>query len=194
MKITKHINLFFYERSIRGAKKIVVGAGETKYDGWISLNYERLNLLDRSSFAKYWKENSRTNILAEHVWEHLSISDGYTAALYCFDYLAHGGRLRIAVPDGFHPDKNYINHIKPGGSGIGSDDHKVLYDYITLSKLLTRAGFDTNLLEYWDESGSFNVKSWSAEDGKVMRSIEYDTRNFNGRPNYTSLIIDAIKP
>ena len=194
MKLNKYINYLLNYREISLAEKIVVGAGGIKFDGWVSIDYELLDLLDRPSFKRYWKEGSRTHILAEHVWEHLSLSDGYLAASNCFDFLQHKGRLRIAVPDGFHPDKEYIDYVKPGGAGVGSDDHKVLYNYTTLSKLLTSAGFDTELLEYWDDKGRFNAVDWKVDDGMIRRSIKYDNRNKNGKPNYTSLVIDAIKP
>ena len=194
MTIRIKIKNYFFERKIKGAKKIVVGAGETNYDGWVSLNYEQLNLLDSSSFLKYWKEGSRVTFLAEHVWEHLSLSDGYIAATNCFNFLIPGGRLRIAVPDGLHPDKSYIDNVRPGGIGIGAGDHKLLYDYRSLTRLLKKSGFNTKILEYWDENGKFNVQQWEINDGMVIRSIYHDPRNKNGTPTYTSLIIDAIKP
>ncbi len=37
--------------------------------------------------------------MAEHVWEHLSLSDAHVAARNCQRYLRPGGRLRLAVPD-----------------------------------------------------------------------------------------------
>jgi predicted SAM-dependent methyltransferase len=190
MIIKKYINYL----QVRSSKKVAIGAGEIELDGWLSTNFEFLDLLDRSSFLNYWNEGSRTHFLAEHVWEHLSPSNGLMAAQNCFDFLRHKGRLRIAVPDGLHPDKKYIDYVKPGGSGAGSDDHKVLYDYTTLSKLLTRAGFDIELLEYWDKEGNFHAVPWNVDDGMIRRSIKYDERNKNLKPIYTSLIIDAIKP
>ncbi len=105
-----------------------------------------------------------------------------------------GCRLRIAVPDGFHPDLNYIEYVKPGGTGFGSDDHKVLYNYESLTNILEKAGFQIKLLEYWDEKGEFHFQDWLSADGYVERSRLYDPRNQDGTLSYTSLIIDAIKP
>ena len=68
-------------------------------------------------------------ILAEHVWEHLDCFAAIVAAQNCFKYLKPGGYIRVAVPDGWHPDKDYIDYVKPGGWGAGSDDHHVLYTY-----------------------------------------------------------------
>jgi predicted SAM-dependent methyltransferase len=102
--------------------------------------------------------------------------------------------LRIAVPDGFHPDPDYIEYVRPGGTGAGADDHKVLYNYKLLSEQLRRAGFEVTLLEYWDENGDFHFRPWSSRDGYISRSRDHDERNQNGTLAYTSLIVDAIKP
>ena len=112
----------------------------------------------------------------------------------CYEFLRPGGRLRIAVPDGFHPELGYIEYVRPGGTGIGADDHKVLYNDHSLKKLLEKAGFFVYLLEYWDEHGNFHFKEWSSKDGHIRRSKRYDPRNQNGSLTYTSLIADAIKP
>ena len=101
--------------------------------------------------------------------------------------------MRIAVPDGLHPDPAYIDQVKPGGSGSGSDDHKVLYTYKTLSKLLESVGFEIRLLEYFDEEGKFHYSEWSPDDGMIRRSSRFDQRNTVVPNAYTSLILDALK-
>ena len=179
----------------RGSKlRIVVGSSGLFEKGWIPSEYHFLNLLKDEDWSKYFEPNSIDTILAEHVWEHLNIADGLTAARTCFKYLRPGGRLRIAVPDGFHSDPKYIDYVRPGGSGAGASDHKVLYNYISFSEVLNNAGFKVDLLEYFDEKGSFHATNWLKEDGYIHRSIRYDQRNVNQSTTYTSLIIDAIKP
>ena len=133
------------------------------------------------------------NIFAEHVWEHLTEDDTILANKNCYEFLNKNGRLRLAVPDGYHPDKKYIDYVKPGGVGRGAQDHKILYNYQTLKDKLEKTGFKTELLEFWDESGNFHYTDWSIKHGRVSRSKRYDQRNRNGQLNYTSLIIDAIK-
>lgn len=59
---------------------------------------------------------------------------------------------------------------------------------------LESIGFKVQLLEYWDELGNFHFVDWSDEAGRVSRSRRFDSRNIDGKLNYTSLIIDAIKP
>jgi predicted SAM-dependent methyltransferase len=162
--------------------------------GWVLTDKDILNITQRDSFAKYWKPNTRSIFLAEHVWEHLTLEESSQAIKNCFEFLRpKGGRLRIAVPDGFHPNSDYIEHVRPGGTGAGAEDHKILYNYLSLSSSLEEAGFQTKLLEYWNEKGEFNFQEWSLEDGHIFRSKRYDKRNQDGSLNYTSLIIDAIK-
>jgi|SRR5688572_828015 len=132
-------------------------------------------------------------ILAEHVWEHLTANDASIAASTCFRYLKRGGYLRIAVPDGLHPDPDYIEQVRVGGSGSGADDHKVLYTHQTLSAVFEKAGFRVQLYEYFDQAGKFHFHDWSPQDGMIRRSRRFDSRNADGNPHYTSIVLDAIK-
>lgn len=172
---------------------VIVGAASTKHKNWISTNYPILDLADESTFKFLFGGQKIHAFLAEHVWEHLTAQDCEKACQNCYKYLASGGYLRVAVPDGFHPDKEYINYVRPGGIGLGSDDHKILYNYKVLSEVFTKAGFKVSLLEWFDEDGKFHFVDWLAKDGFVERSTRFDERNKNNPIQYTSLIIDAIK-
>lgn len=178
----------------RRAKKVVVGAGNTTFHGWFETDRETLDLLKREDFLRYWKPSTRHAFLAEHVWEHLSAEDAAIAVRNVFEFLRPGGRLRIAVPDGHNPDPQYHEHVRPGGSGPGADDHKMLWTLESLSALLSTAGFRVVQLEYWDANGKFHANEWSSADGHILRSKKYDPRNQDGRLQYTSLIVDGIKP
>jgi predicted SAM-dependent methyltransferase len=181
-------------RKFKKDLKIIIGSANTRQEGWISTNYPLLNLTDESSFSEILGKNSVNNFLAEHVWEHLSEDEVVEANLNCFKYLKNGGVLRIAVPDGFHPDPNYIAQVEPRGFGPGADDHKILFDYKTLSTMLANSGFIVKLIEWFDENGEFHSESWDTENGMIKRSSRYDPRNSKNPTAYTSLIIDAIKP
>lgn len=178
---------------IRNAQRIIIGAGWATYPGWVSTNREQLDITQKINFALYWKKNSRVAFLAEHVWEHLEPQDALHAASLCYEFLRPGGRLRIAVPDGFHPDHHYIESVCPGDRVKGAEDHKVLYTYITLGSLLKNAGFRVELLEYWDEHHTFHANEWNSDDGHISRSRSNDPRNQEGKDVYTSLIVDGIK-
>jgi predicted SAM-dependent methyltransferase len=184
------------KRAVRSGNplRIVVGSGGIGQAGWIMTDRDFLDLLRLRDWQAFFKENSISAILAEHVWEHLTLAEGLAAAVICYNYLTPGGRLRIAVPDGFHPDPDYIELVRVGGRGAGAVDHKVLYNHDTLVSLLARAGFEVKPLEYFDAAGNLHTTDWSPDDGLVRRSRRFDPRNHDGRLRYTSLIVDARKP
>jgi predicted SAM-dependent methyltransferase len=171
--------------------RLVIGASGIYNAGWIPSDISYLNLLQEEHWKAYFDEASIDAMFAEHVWEHLTIDEGIAAAQLCFRYVKPGGYLRVAVPDGFHPDANYIDYVRPGGNGAGADDHKVLYNHHTFAQIFERAGFQVSLLEYFNSKGEFNYVDWSPEAGKVNRSRRFDERNMNGTLNYTSIILDA---
>jgi predicted SAM-dependent methyltransferase len=173
--------------------RVVVGAGRVCQKDWIPTEIDQINLLKTDSWDKFFTINSIDAILAEHVWEHLTEQEASIAAHNCFNYLKSHGYIRVAVPDGLKPSNDYINAVKPGGTGAGAEDHKVLYNYKTISKLFESAGFEIELLEYYDEEGNFHYKEWDPENGLIHRSSRYDERNQQGNLNYTSIIIDAKK-
>ncbi|MCP4613456.1 MAG: hypothetical protein GY845_32595 [Planctomycetes bacterium] len=172
---------------------IIVGAGDIKFDNWFSTNIDVLDVTSTKNWQYFFEPESIHRILSEHCWEHLSLDEAEKANANCFKFLKPGGRLRIAVPDGFHKNLAYIENVQPGGIGLGSEDHKVLYNYKTAKKLLEHAGFNVELLEYWDENGQFHFREWSSEDGHIRRSKNNDDRNQEDPLSYTSLILDAVK-
>lgn len=173
--------------------RLVIGSGFTFIKGWLHTDIDTLNILKAEDWAAYFPENSVDRILAEHVWEHFDETDGKLAFRNCHTFLKPGGVLRVAVPDGFHPNPEYIEKVKIGGTGDGADDHKMLYNYQSMSSFLEDIGFKAIPLEYFDENGKFHQQSWRTEDGIIRRSAEHDPRNQGGERVYTSLIIDAQK-
>lgn len=176
-----------------GEHKIVIGAGGVVPDGWIGTEIDQLNLLSADDWETFFSPQSIDALMAEHVWEHLTENEGRIAAGMCFRYLKPGGNLRIAVPDGLHSDSAYIEYVKPGGTGAGADDHKILYTYKSMQTMLQEAGFKVDRLEYFDDDRCFRANPWDVADGMIHRSIRFDNRNADGQPHYTSLIVDARK-
>lgn len=173
--------------------KIIIGSAGTCQKGWISTEQAHFDLTDHQSWKRLFRQLPIDALLAEHVWEHLTSDDGEMAANLCYQYLAKGGYVRVAVPDGFHPNPCYLSAVRPGGDGDGASDHKVLFTYQSLRDLFSGIGFQVKLLEYFDEHGKFHKNEWRSEDGHILRSEQFDVRNASGKLNYTSLIIDAIK-
>jgi Uncharacterized protein conserved in bacteria len=174
--------------------RVILGASTVYQQDWVPTDIDELNLLHESDWQNYFAPNSIDTLLAEHVWEHLTLEEGTLGAKHCFYYLKPGGYLRIAVPDGNHPDPEYIEMVRPGGSADYAFDHKMLYTIDSLSALLENVGFRVQPLEYFDASGEFHFEMWQPADGMIHRSSRYDKRNKEHAYSYTSLIVDAVKP
>lgn len=172
--------------------KLHIGCGRKKYENWWNTDKNILDIVEENSWYKNnIKENSIHRILAEHVFEHLSDKNRRLAILNFKKFLnKENGSIRIAVPDGFHPDKDYIENVKVKGIGKSAYDHKFLYNYQTLISLFKEYGFNYKLLEYFDEHNNFHYFDWNIEDGFIKRSSKFDRRNRKKPLSYTSLIID----
>ena len=176
-------------------KRIVIGSAFRHDPGWVPTDIEFLNLLKPSDWDRFFAPASLDAMLAEHVWEHLTMEEARAAARTCFTYLRPGGYLRVAVPDGLHPDPIYRDWVKPGGASPGqlANDHKVLYNYRTLRDVFESAGFRVELYEYFDEAGAFQYRDWDERAGTIWRSKRFDKRNTGGKLVFTSIVADAVK-
>ena len=125
--------------------------------------------------------------------EHLTKNELELMILNFQKYSTNEINIRIAVPDGFHKDREYIDKVKPGGTGEGAEDHKNLFNYKSLAGLFEAQNFKAILVEYWDEGGNFHAGYSNDENGYVLRSFINDSRNSDGIPHYTSLIVDFRK-
>jgi len=158
-----------FQRRIEAAsvKRIVIGASSKHDPGWIPTEMSYLNLLKPEHWERALVPGSLDAVLAEHVWEHLTLEEAEVAVRTCYTYLKQGGYIRVAVPDGLHPSPEYQSWVRPGGATPGqiSNDHKVLYTYRTLASLFKDAGFTVQLYEYFDELGKFQYQDWHTGEG-----------------------------
>ena len=173
--------------------KIVIGSSGVFEKSWIPTNYQYLNLLNEEDWRRAFGKKRIDAILAEHVFEHLTEAEGLQALHTCHKYMKYGARLRVAVPDGYNPDGDYIEMVRPGGVGAGCEDHKVLYNVEILEQMFVAAGFAVQRLEYFDAKGQFHRSVWQPEDGMIHRSLAHDPRNRDGSIKFTSLILDGLK-
>ncbi|CAG7639235.1 class I SAM-dependent methyltransferase [Paenibacillus allorhizosphaerae] len=182
--------------------KVVIGAGSFAktnplFTDWLLTEEEQLNLLKRTDWKEKFDPNSIAAILAEHVWEHLTLNEGMEAAQICYEFLKPGGYVRCAVPDGYFPNDEYQHMVQIGGPGPTDHPaagHKMVHNYKTISTMFIAAGFEVNLLEYCDENGMFRCREWDETQGFIYRSKRFDHRNKGGQLGFVSLIIDATKP
>ncbi|RLD55873.1 MAG: hypothetical protein DRJ01_16055 [Bacteroidetes bacterium] len=130
-------------------------------------------------------------MLIEHVLEHFVEEEVRFILQQAFFHLKPSGNIRIAVPDSNHPNPDYIEYVRPGGSGAGADDHKSFWNFKTLSDLLKEVGYKVNLLEYCDYDKKIITKEFNDDNGIIHRSL---SKGFKcDIENYSSLIIDAYK-
>lgn len=172
---------------------LVIGAGGTKFENWFSTDIDTLDVTKEEDFEKYFSRKKINKVLAEHVVEHLTLNEINSMLKNIYKYSASNINFRIAVPDGFHTDTEYIQKVKPNGTGEGAFDHKHLFNYKSLSKIAEEQNFDVILVEYWNEDGKFCSIYKNDNKGIIRRSFLNDKRNTDGKPNYTSLIIDLYK-
>jgi predicted SAM-dependent methyltransferase len=192
--LRRRLRRMLAERPGDSPLRIVIGAHRIFDRGWIPTERESLDLLDVSAWRRYFGEGSIDVLLAEHVWEHLTDEQGVEAARNCYRFLKPGGYIRVAVPDGLHPSPEYIERVRIGGSGPAASDHKVLYDYRSLSRVFAAAGLEVRLLEHYDEAGTFHLAEWDPSDGLIHRSHRFHRPKQAQPYRYTSLILDAKKP
>ncbi len=177
--------------------RIILGAGEQRWPGWIATQREDLDLLRRDDWVALFGDRRIDALLCEHVWEHLTEAEGRAAAATCYDFLRPGGYLRVAVPDANFPDPEYQRTVQVGGPGPADHpaaDHKIVYDYRRFSAVFAEAGFAVELLEWCDGRGRFHCTDWDPADGPIYRSLRTDPRNRDGKLRSASLILDARKP
>ncbi len=206
VKVRQGIKFFKYNyRRIRIASevrqgkplKIIVGAAETFQPGWLSTNEQWLDITNPRDWQTVFQgQQLLTHVVAEHVFEHLTSQQSLDALTLIHQHLLSGGRIRIAVPDGYHPDSVYLKHVGINGIGADAADHKQLLNYERLCDLLSQAGFsEIELIEGYDANQHLVQKSWSAQDGFIHRSRQNpDSRVWNFVDANTSLIVDAVRP
>ena len=184
-------------RRIEQAKprRIILGAGGVRYRNWIETDIDVLDITDPEQWRCVFGDLRADTLLAEHVFEHVNPEAHQRALELCFAYLLPGGRLRIAVPDGYRTDAHYLEQ-----NAAPADGHTVFFNCDTLCTLLAGVGFEVTRLEWFDQDGHFHAKSWDRSEGIIRRSIRFDRqaafqREIDGREIfYTSLIVDAVRP
>lgn len=178
--------------------KVILGAAETFSLDWYSTNESWLDITNASHWQNVFKGKQLiSHAVAEHVFEHLTYEEAFVALKLIYTHLIPGGRIRIAVPDGYNTNEMYLKHVGINGIGDDAADHKQLLNSDALKILLEQAGFRFELVEGYKKDGQLIQTDYSPEDGYIRRS------RLNSRPedrlvwpfpdSETSLIVDGIK-
>jgi predicted SAM-dependent methyltransferase len=182
-KITKQISFV----GIREKLKIIIGSGSTHFNGWISTDLPHFNILVEKDWDRFFKNRKIDNLLAEHVLEHLTAQDVEKAIHLSHQYLKKGGVFRIAVPDGYNPDKQYQDDVSPSGQLGAHHGHLSLWNHELFENMATQNNFSCVLLEYFDKEGIHRLNPFNNENGYIERTMN------NKESNYPSLVMDLIK-
>jgi predicted SAM-dependent methyltransferase len=172
---------------------LIIGAGGTNYEGWIASDFDYFDITSKNDWNIFFtSKNKKFNrLLAEHVIEHIEQEKVELLLMLASKNAKAGSTFRIAVPDGFFPNEKYIASVIPGGNGPGALDHKALYNYKTLTKVINRCNLKCRLIEYYDEDANFH-SVYDDNNGYIRRCLVNDKRNTNGDIKYTSLITDVV--
>jgi predicted SAM-dependent methyltransferase len=179
-------------RRVRAARPlfVVIGGGGTHFEGWVSTDRELLDITRPADWRRLFAPDSIDRLLSEHVFEHLSEEECRAAFAECYRYLKPGGFMRLAVPDGYRRDPDYVAEVSPPRDG-----HKSLFTVDSLAGLLAGAGFRVEPLEYFDAGDVFRYRPWDETEGYIARSARFnhDEPFRRGEVCFTSLIADAHK-
>ncbi|MEZ2129480.1 MULTISPECIES: hypothetical protein [unclassified Sinorhizobium] len=200
--------------------RVAIGVASERQEGWRHLHQSELDATSEQNWHSLFQPDSVDNILAEHVWEHLTWTQAQQATSLCFRFLRPGGRLRLAVPDVFHASAYIADVVSATGSKAAEHNHLVDYNYQLMTKLMSGCGLQVELQDWWDERGIFH-SNYSGKDEhgyiirsyanwplhpsiyrdpaiyeKIVESVPDSIRDdFVSRQiTHTSLIVDGIKP
>jgi predicted SAM-dependent methyltransferase len=151
--------------------RIAIGVAAEREDGWRPFAEHELDATSEADWSRTFEPGTIDNIVAEHVWEHMTWTQARTAALLCHRFLRPGGRLRLAVPDNLHASAYVVDAVSATGSKAAEHNHIVDYNHELMRKLLEGCGFAVDPLDWWDRAGVFHSGySGSDEHGYIIRS------------------------
>lgn len=171
--------------------KVNLGAGGIDFEGWIATDYPFFDITNPRHWNYFFKRRKPLRLLAEHVLEHLTEEQVNMVFRNASVHLKVGGSFRIAVPDAWHSNPDYVECVRPGGWGHGSDDHKTFWNIESLSSVAEKYGFQVVALEYFDADKNFRSVPFDDKFGIIRRSR---TKGYKSLvEGSSSLIIDCIK-
>lgn len=203
-KVIKFFKYRYRQMAIQGPVRrqrplrIILGAAETHQPGWFSTNENWLDVTNGDHWRRVFKgQQLVTHAVAEHVFEHLTYEEAGRALQHLHKHMTPGGRIRIAVPDGYNPDPTYLRHVGINGIGDDAADHKQLLNVDVLVDLLQQHGFKAEHVEGYTKAGELVQKPYSPADGFIMRSranpLLKDRKHWDFVDAETSLIVDGQK-
>jgi predicted SAM-dependent methyltransferase len=133
-------------------KKLHLGCGNRRLDGWINIDcikYNTVDIVGDVSSLEMIEDNSVDEIYASHVLEHFKRREICKVITKWYDKLKPNGMVRISVPsfesivDIYTKTGNVsvIQGLLYGGQDYDKNFHHVCFDFILLSNTLEECGF-----------------------------------------------------
>jgi len=195
-ELTKEQKTFLRETRAGGPSvRVNVGGASRTFKGWVLSDYLQFDVTDVGQYVAAFGQQGVAAFRAEHMYEHLFPAQVEIAAAMSYLFLAPGGHYRVAVPEGYHPDPLYRDHVEAGNR----HQHKQMWTVDNMPPIWIKAGFDVQMMENFDKHGQFykhdvgdaeaDREKWS----KVYRVADLE-KIADKSYGYTSLYFDAIKP
>ncbi len=208
--MTDTSSIEYWQSSIQDAirrndLRLLIGCGKRLLDGWINIDgnqHAGVLQLTMPEGLSHFTDNSVRYIYTSHFLEHIAYpGEATTLVQECLRILVPGGRLRIVVPGiekiihayqrndkaffdiqaTLHPAwcTTPLEHLMYALQQDG--EHKYGYDFVTLHKLLSQAGFE-------------NITN-SDCNTSLIENLRIDYRALRENHGRTlSLYAEAIKP
>ena len=196
----RFIKLKIYLKISKENVNLILGAALTKQKGWFSTNEEWFNIVRESHWQRLFNSRKKRveRVLAEHVFEHLTLDEMRKALNLIYKNMVYGGSLRIAVPDGNNPKEEYRKHCGIKGIGADASDHKQFITFELLSNEAEKIGFKCQLIEGYLENRRLISTPLNRNLGDVIRSrsnknILQPKNGWGFADANSSLIIDCKK-
>jgi len=172
--------------------RLNLGAGGTNYPGWISAERYEFDLTKPTAFSDTFVKDAISNVLAEHVIEHIYRKDFELFLHKIRPFMKPDSVIRIAVPDAWHPSAYVRELTKPGGLEPGADDHKEFYSFEVMKDVAARSKFDLRPVEWFDESGSFHYEDDDWSNGYIARSRKNYAGRFTSSPEEHKRMLESV--
>ena len=174
-----------------------IGSGSTfsLLNNFVCTDIHNFNLLNKPQMRNFLIDYKIRHVLAEHIFEHLSSEEMIQAIKNLNEFMEIGSRIRIDVPDGYNPSREYISNVCIGGKGPGAHDHKQLLDHDLISNLFNQnfPNQKIKFIEYFDKNGVFHSKSYLKIGKEIKRSSLSNSYSKSFHLSHLSLIFDYIK-
>jgi predicted SAM-dependent methyltransferase len=189
--------------------KVRIAVGEVDYKdnaSWLDTTIQVLDITCRGDYEKLFGNAAVVSAFkAEHVLEHLTLSEVLVGLRLMNQYLIPGGSLRIAVPTDLIAQCAYNGTSSDNTNAVEtavackqavvdkdeSEKHKLQFTVASLSTILKTCGYnDITVVENVEENGQFFT---TVEEGVDQTERGNIHRSMFESSTPKSIIIDAFK-